>query len=434
MENKKLRFWHFCFQEYLTAKYLSNEKIFEEACEYIIDKWFDKSFSEITILYASSLYNKSLDHIVAFVDKISKYILSLSTNEMIKGASLLGRVFEELYPEKNYLEKSTHWLKLKNKLKIVFIEPLPEVRTIDKCNAAIAYGLSGDERLFEFKKTFVKIDKGSFYIGSQNRFHWGRNYDPLSTCFEQPVKKIHISEFEIRKYPITVEEFEQFIVSDGYLYKEEIWNEQGLKWKLENDVKYPRNWKNQICLRNTPVTGVSWYEAVAYCNWLTLINNDGYVYRLPSEAEWEYAYKFCHSKKIYSASEMNCYTKSEDIQNKTPVGMFPSSTSYNGVADMLGNIEEWCLDSWSISLDNSPINGEPWIDCRDFGAVTRGGSTIRTKRLCRPSYRARCNKDTRYDTTVASSILSAKDTRSSFPTKSKTRTIMPSPLWLLQRS
>lgn len=101
---------------------------------------------------------------------------------------------------------------------------------------------------------------------------------------------------------------------------------------------------------------------------------------------------------MLSQQKFNCYANSGDIQAKTPVGIFPSSTSSNGLADMLGNVEEWCEDSWCVSLKNHPKDGTPLIIQEEKGAATRGGSAIRTKRLCRYTYRARCHKHTRYDT------------------------------------
>lgn len=397
-ENKIYSFWHFCFQEYLAARFIS-DKIYEtKDFQFIIDKWFDTDYQDIIVLVSSSLLSHSLTLMQLLVNEVSKFLCSFSIEQTIKGAGLLGKIMEEVFPNLNFLNECSEWIKLKTKLETIFFNPLTNVGLINRYNAAVAYGLSGDNRLSNFNNTFIKIQRGKFYMGAQKDFHWGRNYDPYATEFEFPVKEITLEEFYIRKYPITVEEYEQFIQSDGYSYLDEIWTPEGILWRKENNILYPRNWRSQICLRNCPVTGISWYEAVAYCNWLTTIYHDDYIYRLPSEAEWEYAYKVCYHGKFQSPLDINCYVDSEYLQFKTPIGMFPNSTAINGVTDMLGNVEEWCADSWSTSLVNCPRDGKAWICNNEDGAVTRGGSTVRTRRLCRGTYRGRCNKNTRYDT------------------------------------
>ena len=327
-------------------------------------------------------------------DRVGKSFIKLC----LKGSSLLGIIFKEVYSEIDFLERTVLWNKLKKKLEIIFKEELSEISVRDKYNAAIAYGLSGDVRLEKFENTFVEISSGSYYVGAQSRKSYRRKFDLEATEFEYPIKEVCLKNFAIRKYPITVEEYEKFVQSEGYQASKEIWTVEGYSWREKNNIKCPRNWRSQIHLRNSPVTGVSWYEANAYCNWLTATLEGKFFYMLPSEAQWEYSYAKCHDLNNLNSQKCNCYMDSGDIQIKTPIGIFPSSTSKNGITDMLGNVEEWCKDSWSISLKDCPTNGTPLILCTEKGAVTRGGSAIRTKRLCRYTYRTRCNKDTRYDT------------------------------------
>lgn len=396
--NRKYLFWHYCFQEFLAARYIADKLSLYKNYQEIINMWFDKDFQEIIVLLSSSLLYQNHTLMIPLINQISSHLYKLPIEKTIMGSGLLGKIIEESFPNISFLDECNEWKKLKEKLKILFNSPLSNIGINDKYNAAVALGLSGDDRLNNFSHTFTKIKGGKLYIGAQRDFPWGRNYDFYATEFESPVKEIRINEFYIRKFPITVQEYEKFILNDGYNLSDEIWTPDGILWRTENGIIHPRNWRNQICLRNSPVTGVSWYEAVAYCNWLTTVYYDDYIYRLPTEAEWEYAYKFCHDNIIYTASDINCYADSESIRFKTPIGMFPSSTSYNGVTDMLGNVEEWCADSWSISLEKCCTNGKAWINENEIGAVTRGGSTIRTLRLCRGTYRARCHKNTRYDT------------------------------------
>lgn len=396
--NRKYHFWHYCFQEFLAARYITEEIYSNKNFEFISNKWFDKDFREIIIFVSAGLYSHDLDLMKQMINYMSIFLYSHSMETAIEGAGLLGAIIEEVFPDISFLNECSEWIKLKAKLEIIFTEPLLQISVSDKYNAAVAYGLSGDNRLLNWDDTFIKIESGRFYMGAQKDFCWGRNYDLYATEFESPVKEIAIDEFCIRKYPITVEEYEEFIKNKGYSLLEDVWTQEGTAWKKKNNICYPRNWRSQVSLRNSPVTGISWYEAVAYCNWITITRNDDYIYRLPSEAEWEYVYRICYNEKIYSSKEINCYVNIDSFQRKTPIGLFPASTSGRGVTDMLGNVEEWCADSWSMSLSNCPDNGKAWYNKNEIGAVTRGGSATRTKRLCRKTYRGRCNKNTRYDT------------------------------------
>ena len=71
---------------------------------------------------------------------------------------------------------------------------------------------------------------------------------------------------------------------------EKIWAEGGLEWRKKEGVGSPEYWEDEKWNQSDhPVVGVSWYEAVAYCNWLTLNRDDGHRYHLPDDKQWERA-------------------------------------------------------------------------------------------------------------------------------------------------
>ena len=148
-----------------------------------------------------------------------------------------------------------------------------------------------------------------------------------------------------------------------------------------------------------PVEQVSWLEAVEFCRRLSKYK--GKNYRLPSEAEWEYACRagtttpFCFGK-IISTEQANYdggnYTyndsKKGEYRGKTTlVGSF--SANQFGLYDMHGNVWEWCQDYWHENYNDAPNNGSSWSQRGNSDSrVRRGGSWYYGPRNCRSACRA----------------------------------------------
>ncbi|MEB3220316.1 MAG: bifunctional serine/threonine-protein kinase/formylglycine-generating enzyme family protein [Nostocales cyanobacterium 94392] len=146
-----------------------------------------------------------------------------------------------------------------------------------------------------------------------------------------------------------------------------------------------------------PVEQISWHEAVEFC--IRLSKYTGKEYRLPSEAEWEYACRAntitpFHFGDTISSDLVNHdgnYTyalapKGKYRQGTTPVASFPPNAL--GLYDMHGNVWEWCADSWHDSYDNAPCDGRVWHEEGDNNLrVMRGGSWFNVPRFCRSALR-----------------------------------------------
>ncbi|MEA5594667.1 bifunctional serine/threonine-protein kinase/formylglycine-generating enzyme family protein [Rivularia sp. UHCC 0363] len=145
-----------------------------------------------------------------------------------------------------------------------------------------------------------------------------------------------------------------------------------------------------------PVEQISWHEAVEFC--VRLSNYTGKEYRLPSEAEWEYACRantitpFHFGDTITSdlVNHDGNYTyglapKGKYRQGTTPVGKFPPNAL--GLYDMHGNVWEWCADSWHDSYHNAPCDGRVWHEGGEKMRVMRGGSWFNVPRFCRSALR-----------------------------------------------
>ena len=153
---------------------------------------------------------------------------------------------------------------------------------------------------------------------------------------------------------------------------------------------------------NRPVESVSWYDAVEFCH--RLAQHTSRPYRLPSEAEWEYACRAGTQTPFYFGETLTTevanydanYTyadgpKGEYRQETTPVDHFGLANAF-GLCDMHGNVDEWCQDAYHSTYEGAPTDGSAWEDEEtgdDLRRILRGGSWDDVPRNCRSAYRDR---------------------------------------------
>lgn len=159
--------------------------------------------------------------------------------------------------------------------------------------------------------------------------------------------------FWIARYPITVAQYAPFVEVGYGTDAERWWTPEGWRWKQSRQHIEPRYWRSWGYSRaNQPVIGVTWYEVTAYCAWLSDRLQDvlfeGYVVRLPTEAEWEAAAAFDASgqRRPYPwgeetpTPERAIYDESK-LNYPAPVGCCPSGAAACGAFDLAGNVWEW---------------------------------------------------------------------------------------------
>lgn len=155
-----------------------------------------------------------------------------------------------------------------------------------------------------------------------------------------------------------------------------------------------------VALNNTsPVSDISWDDAQSYVKWLSA--KTGEVYRLPSEAEWEYAAR-AGTTTTYSwgddtgAGQANCQGCGSqwDNQQAAPVGSFQANPF--GLYDMHGNIWEWTADCWNSSYRNAPADGSAWLKGDCLARVLRSGSWKQEADYMRAARRSWYDRDVRY--------------------------------------
>jgi len=186
---------------------------------------------------------------------------------------------------------------------------------------------------------------------------------------------LELGRFFISRYPITNLQYQAFIDDGGY--------EDERCWRGLNK---PRPIESEWLQLNRPRTDVDWYEAFAFCYWLSL--RLGYEISLPIEQQWEKAARGVDGRVFPWGSEyVNGYANINEKTNgggylnqSCAVGLYPQGNSPYGVADMSGNVDEWCIDYYDFSKD-SEVKGN------DMFRVIRGGSWIGNIRNATLSHR-----------------------------------------------
>jgi formylglycine-generating enzyme required for sulfatase activity len=196
---------------------------------------------------------------------------------------------------------------------------------------------------------------------------------------EGPQHEVSVPTFLMGRYPVTQAQWR--VVAELPQVNRE----------LEPD---PSNSKGD----NRPVEQVSWYDAVEFCD--RLAQHTQRPYRLPTEAEWEYACRAGTKTPFYFGKTLTTevanydgnYTyadgpKGEYRKETTPVDHFGIANAF-GLSDMHGNIWEWCEDHWHGNYEGAPTDGSAWMtDNNEARRINRGGSWNSFPRNCRSAGR-----------------------------------------------
>lgn len=214
-----------------------------------------------------------------------------------------------------------------------------------------------------------------------------------------PQHRQEVGAFAIARYPVTNGEYGEFIVAGGY-ETEAYWTGMGWKWQRGRlgEKAEPYFWHEpRLNGARYPVVGVSWYEAVAFCNWMSA--RDHATYRLPTEREWEYAARGADRARNFPWGDTfergRANTAEAGFGGTTPVTHFPAGISPFGVWDMAGNVFEWTLSKWGSSWKELQFvyPYRPESGCEDAegsGArVMRGGSWFNSSQEALCAHRAR---------------------------------------------
>ena len=219
----------------------------------------------------------------------------------------------------------------------------------------------------------ITVPTGNFLMGTLSLDY---NY-PTD---EKPRHKVNLLSFAIGKYPVTQSQYEAVMaINPSY---------------LKNN---PQN----------PVENVSWNDAQAFCQKLSQIT--GKTYRLPTELEWEYACRAGTTTDYYfgdDASQLGDYAWYLNNSQATthPVGQ--KKPNAWGLYDMIGNVREWCADTWHDNYDGAPTDGSVWIEYgNDNRSPLRDGSWGIIPDTCRYAFRNNNNRRDYRDFTFGFRVL-----------------------------
>ncbi len=210
----------------------------------------------------------------------------------------------------------------------------------------------------------VELPGGKFMMGSPDS-------DPDAQSSEKPQHQVKVNSFAIGKYPVTQAQYQAVMGT--------------------NPSRFQNNPQN-------PVENVSWDDAQAFCRKLSQIT--GKTYRLPTEAEWEYACRAGTTTRFYfgdDANQLGDYAWYEGNSGGTthPVGQ--KKPNAWGLYDISGNVWEWCEDNWHSTYENAPKDGSAWLTNDNDFKILRGGSWVVIPNGCRSASRRYYYRRVNYD-------------------------------------
>ncbi len=189
----------------------------------------------------------------------------------------------------------------------------------------------------------VSLPAGEFLMGSPDS-------DPNAASDEKPPHQVKVNSFAIGKYPVTQAQYQAVMGTNPSYFKNN-----------------PQN----------PVECVSWNDAQAFCQKLSQIT--GKTYRLPTEAEWEYACRAGTTTRYYFGDDAN------QLGDYAWYGGNSQNTTHPVV---IGNVWEWCEDNWHDNYIGAPTDGSAWIkNGNDNRSLLRGGSWGINPNYCRSAIR-----------------------------------------------
>jgi formylglycine-generating enzyme required for sulfatase activity len=173
-----------------------------------------------------------------------------------------------------------------------------------------------------------------------------------------------VAPFAMAQFPVTNEAYGRFVAANGYQTRQ-WWSKRGWRAKEKGHWVEPRHWYSPHWhVPDHPIVGVCWYEAMAYCRWLSA--ETGQTITLPTEQQWQRAAQGDDGRLYPWGSEepsADLCNWSRNVDETTPVHKYPAGASPFGVMDMCGNVLEWTLTAVDVLTDGRDhrlLRGGSW--------------------------------------------------------------------------
>ncbi|MEA5602162.1 SUMF1/EgtB/PvdO family nonheme iron enzyme [Nostoc sp. UHCC 0252] len=336
----------------------------------------------LTDLEARAIREKALEPYGIYKKNIDKYRLFLRNFVDEQGYPLNEKAKNEFKKlQQHYGLKDGDAVRLEKEQEIEYqkwqAEKFPQQQQVEKLPQQQQAKLFTENLGNGVVLEMVAIPGGKFLMGSPEN-------EPERSYSESPQHTVTVQPFFMGKFPVTQSQ----------------WAIVAALKKVNIDLNpEPSNFKGA----NRPVEQVSWDHAIEFC--ARLSNKTGKTYRLPSEAEWEYACRAGTTTPFYFGETIttdlanyngdniyNSGTKGEFRQQTTDVGQFPPNPF--GLFDMHGNIWEWCQDAWHENYNGAPTDGSFW-DHENNNRSLRGGSWGDSPVGCRSAFRGNIVRNSR---------------------------------------
>jgi formylglycine-generating enzyme required for sulfatase activity/predicted MPP superfamily phosphohydrolase len=375
----QLKFWHLTFQEYLAAQALAGRadtdrtRLLLTPGAAAAPALYRPEWRETVLLLGGVLWLQGQDRVDDLVVAVINALGERPTRaEQARAAGLLGALVRDLAPF-GYRPADPRYVGMLDAAMAVF-DPAqaPAIPLADRIAAAEALAQVGDPRLgWTRPDRWVELPGGRFPMGAQKKDQKAPGYDPEADANEAPVHAVEVGAFAMARFPVTVAEFAEFLEDEDHT-DTRWWQAGGADASVA-----PDNWEDQQAHPSRPVVNVSWYQAMAFCAWLsdrlrrpqgakgTILLPADRVVRLPTEAEWEYAARGAAGRRypwgdVAPDAQRANYDQSK-VGSPNPVGVFTGDRTPEGVMDLAGNVFEWCLDTW---------REEQYAECLRQGSAT----------------------------------------------------------------
>jgi sulfatase-modifying factor enzyme 1/NACHT domain-containing protein len=321
------RFWHLNFQEHYAARAMVDRS--DDVWWNIIEpRLYDNQFAEVLDHLAGCLAWTGLFRLNLLVEKILGTAKQDDLISISRAVGVLGRILRILAVYDYLPPARLNWQNARDRvMKIFTVDGAVKVPVEQRIAVAEALGQAGDPRIKPLDPEMLPIPEMAHVL--------------------------------LGKYPVTVAEYRRFVENGAY----EDPNFWGECWEITEKEGWtaPKGWDEQIEYLNRPVTGISWYEAAAYCNWLA--DQTGLPFRLQKNEEWEKAATHPTGGDYpWGAADPNpdLLNFDNNVRKPTPVGIYPAGAAYGGHLDMSGNIWEWVHDCYDKRGVNRVLRGGGW--------------------------------------------------------------------------